>query len=89
MLSLFGTVRRFFKMKKKPTIFDPTVGDDRTVLVRPITDIERCQYCGGDFENQYYILAHVKEGTKEIIAGGPERAFQEAKERYTTPHWVH
>jgi hypothetical protein len=76
-------------MKKKPTIFDPTVGDDRTVLVRPITGKERYQYCGGGFDQQFYTLTDIDGNLVAIVRGKPELAFRMAEEIQSKPHWVH
>jgi hypothetical protein len=78
-------------MKKKPTIYDQIVFDDRTVIVRPITDEERCQYYEGDYDNQYYVLIplHSYVGLPIIIMGGPEVAFHFVEEIEGIPEWVH
>jgi glutamine synthetase len=62
---------------------------DRSVFIRSITDLERVQYCNGDFENEFYLFIDTDGKILAMIEGNSEVAFSAAKTENAIPQWVH
>jgi hypothetical protein len=76
-------------MKQNPPIRDQMALDDRTVLVRPVTDEERCQYCEGDFGQPFYTLTSLDGKLVAIVKGESKLAFRIAEKIQSKPLWIH
>jgi hypothetical protein len=76
-------------MKQNSPISDQRFLEDRTILVRPVTDEDRSLHCEGNFDQQFYKLTDLDGNLVAIVGGKPEFAFRIAENIQSEPYWVH